>query len=89
MTFGEFARSIDRHPEHFEWHKWFAWYPVPIKPRGRGWLWERYALGRTVERKYSATYEFEWWNYREVARPGTIPLKTEMGCRVTFSYIWS
>jgi hypothetical protein len=45
-----------------EWHRWFAWYPVPVVRKGK----LRYAWFRFVERKwgtsrYSGTMK---WRYR-------------------------
>ncbi len=45
-----------------EWHRWFAWYPVPVMRKGK----LRYAWLRFVERKwgtsrYSGTFK---WRYR-------------------------
>jgi hypothetical protein len=49
-----------------EWHRWFAWYPVPVMRKGR----LRYAWLRFVERKwgtarYSGTMK---WRYRLLTR---------------------
>jgi hypothetical protein len=65
-----------------EWHRWFAWYPVPVVRKGN----LRYAWLRFVERKwgtsrYSGTMK---WRYRLLsarvcnnARTASEPIKTE------------
>jgi hypothetical protein len=48
-------------PKIYEWHRWFAWFPVTIDRNGnRVWL-------ETIERRYlgkTQLRDFETWEYR-------------------------
>lgn len=41
--------EIKRKPSPYEWHDWFAWYPVTVRKTTRYWL-------EPVRRQYQVTY---------------------------------
>lgn len=69
--FSEWYRSMSKHPEHWDWHEWFAWHPVRTA-RGIAFL------GR-VQRKKFASFFAEGWVYREIGQ-------TEESSKVTWCF---
>jgi thiosulfate reductase cytochrome b subunit len=46
--------------DHYEWHRWFAWFPVKTEV---WWVWLEH-----VDRCRFAHRAGGWWEYREVRR---------------------
>lgn len=51
-----------KYSKKFNWHKWFAWFPVNIGDDKMLW-WER------VERRKQANREFIYWEYKLIKKP--------------------
>lgn len=53
------------HDYYKNWHRWFAWYPVPISQKEKAWL-------QFVERRYESVSNVVRWKdwpvYREVKK---------------------
>jgi len=46
--------------EHYDWHRWFAWYPIKIKT---AWVWlevvirQYYNSGSTAKKRHKRLHE--------------------------------
>lgn len=59
-------------PDPWNWHRWFAWYPVQLNelaPEGVMSVYTRWAWLETVLRRKSGWTQFQIkWDYREAPR---------------------
>lgn len=45
--------------DKWQWHRWYAWYPVKVNEREYRWL--EYVLRRRNGERFSGIY---WWTYK-------------------------